>query len=82
MNKFTTITQVWEALDKGQTVFWANKAYKVFVEPNLGSPETVNCDARKFSRRGAQILSARCISNHFGSVLQESDLSSLFVEGV
>ena len=77
-----TIEQVWKALDEGKTVYWKNEGYKVFIE-DISRPGS---DAGKFqiahfSHRNGKMLAVRYISNYFGSIIHESDLSNLFVKG-
>lgn len=82
MNQFTTIEQVWQAIDKGLTVYWSNTAYKVYIEPNPKSSPYYNSINRQYSTRNEQLLSIRCISNYFGSIIHESELSQLFTSEV
>lgn len=71
------IEQVWSELDKGNDVFWGHDGYKVYVSHVLNGSEY---QLKHFSRRGTQILSVRCIANYFGSIMDESDLSKLFIK--
>lgn len=73
MKKFKNINEVWTAIDQGKTIYCMNKAYKIYVESSHpGNPS--------FPKRENKVLCVRCIENHFGSVLHESDLSHLFIE--
>jgi DNA-binding CsgD family transcriptional regulator len=81
---FKTIDDVWNAVNKGMTVYWCTKAYKVFVESNPKQyqgceNQFYNSPARQYSTRGEKMLAVRCIENHFGGVISESNLGSLFV---
>lgn len=76
---FKTVKAVWKALDAGHTVYWTNRAYKIFVETNDGDAETRRAPCRMFSARGNKILCVRCIENYFGSVLDSSELGQLFI---
>lgn len=78
--RFKTVDDIWNAIDKGKTIFWCNENYKVFVEDNIGSAETTECDVRQYSARNGKMLSIRCISNYFGSVISKGDLPKLFVK--
>lgn len=73
--KFKNVNEVWMAIDEGKTIFWSNESYKICVEQAY--PNNPN-----FPKRGNQILCVRCISNHFGSVLDESEISQLFTSEV
>lgn len=77
--QFKTIQDVWTAIDQGRTVYWSNKSYKVFVETDNEPERTQEYSPRLLVERNGQLLSVRCISNYFGSILHESDLGSLFV---
>ena len=75
-----TLNEVWGAIDLGKTIYWGNKSYKITVEDS-------NLDWRKennlnvpFSNRDGKCLKITCISNYFGSLLNESELSSLFLD--
>lgn len=80
LSVFKSVNDVWLAIDRGQTVYCHNKSYKVYVESNIGNDETRKTPSRMFSDRNGQLLSVRCISNYFGSVISESDLNNLFIE--
>ncbi len=78
MSQFKTIEDVWAAVDKGETVYWSNTAYKVYVEPD-NSPETTKIYApRKYVERNGKLLSIRCIENYFGGIIGRDELSKLF----
>jgi hypothetical protein len=71
--QFKNIHEVWTAIDQGETIFWSNESYKIFIEDSR--PENP-----EFSKRGPKLLSVRCIENYFGSVLHESEISQLFTK--
>lgn len=82
MNKqFKSIDEVWSALDAGQTVYWGNESYKVYIEPDYLPQVTAVHKGRKFSARNGQLLSVRCISNYFGSIITPQCLGNLFTKG-
>jgi hypothetical protein len=72
-----TIQQVWELLDKGETVYWKNTSYKVYISPQIENNEY---QTNNFSNRNGMILSIRCISNYFGSIIEEKELPTLFTK--
>ena len=82
MTQFKTIQDVWAALDQNETIYWHNKSYKVFIEQDLSPDRTVSYKPRQLIERNGQLLTIRCIKNYFGSILHESELSSLFSEKV
>lgn len=72
------IEQVWQAVSEGKTVYWHNKAYKVYVSdanPLLGF------QLNHFSFKDGKILSVRHIENYFGGLIEDSDLEHCFTEG-
>jgi hypothetical protein len=79
-SQFKNVDQVWEAINQGETVYWKNKAYKIYVEENSKNGFFYSSEARQFSTRNEQMLSVRCIENYFGSVLSPNEISELFVE--
>jgi len=72
VNQFSSVEDVWSALDSGQKVFWSNSSYQVVIVKDPCS------DKRLFSNRGEDMLRVTCMSNWFGSRLEESELGSLF----
>lgn len=75
---FKNIGQVWQAIDKGETIHAGNSSYKVYVEPAI---KDNSYQRNHFSYRNGEVLTVRCISNYFGSIIDQRDLSSLFVKG-
>lgn len=74
------LEQVWQALEEGKTVYWTNKSYKITIEPLNREWRESNGFEIPFSAKGEQCLRVTCISNWFGSLLDPSELNSLFVE--
>lgn len=70
-----TIDKVWELLSQGKPVYWSNNSYKIYIESAIPENEY---QQNHFSFKDGKVLSVRCISNHFGSILNESDLGNLF----
>lgn len=81
---FKNIKQVWAAIDAGKTVCWVNDSYILTVEDN--NAEMQNWRERNgfqripFSGRGDKTLRVTCAANYFGSLLQESELSNLYIK--
>lgn len=75
-----SIAQVWELLDRGETIYWSSEAYKVFVTRDTDPHTTSVYEPRRLVSRNGYILDVRCISNYFGSILFESELNQLFVK--
>jgi hypothetical protein len=73
MKKFKTVSQVWSAIDSGKKVYWIHKGYQVLVE-NDSYPEL-----KLYSNRGKQMLRVTCLENWFGSRLDKTELSQLFI---
>lgn len=73
--EFKTIDQVWDAIESGQEVFWSNESYHLTVE----DAQDYNPD---FTKRNGKVLRVTCISNYFGSLLCENELSNLFIKVV
>lgn len=78
--KFKSMNEVWDAVLSGKTVYWTNKNYKVFVEPDLMPEVTKQHNARRAAERNGSILCIRYINNHFVGILEQSELGSLFVD--
>lgn len=74
---FKTIEQVWKALESSKIVYWSNQGYKVYISEAL---QDNDYQRNHFSFKNGKVLSVRCIDNYFGSLINESDLSTLFVE--
>ena len=77
---YNNIDRVWEAIEAGHTICWSSDAYQLTIEP-------VNREWRKrqgfalpFSTKGEFCLRVTCMSNWFGSLLEESELSKLYVK--
>lgn len=64
--KFKTIQDVQDAIDRGEKVYWSNKSYQV--------TEQVDVDGKKRLR-------VTCLSNWFGSYLEHRELADLFTDG-
>ena len=67
------IDEIWAALDKGQLVNWCNSLYKV---------HPVDFPVNKhsaLSHRDGQALRVTCISNHFGGLIELSDLDNCYI---
>lgn len=70
-----TIQELWEKIERGETVFWANEGYKVYTEEAF-------CEHQKqhFSHKNGKVLSVRFIENYFGGLIHESELTELFTK--
>jgi len=75
MKKYNNISEVWADLDEGKTIHWTNDLYKIYISDAYPNNEY---QSKHFTNRKGHLLSARCISNYFGSLLDESELSSLY----
>jgi hypothetical protein len=80
MTNFKTIDQVWNALDQGLTVCWASKAYEITIESSEIEWRQRQNFAIPFSNRDGKCLRVTCVSNWFGSLLCENELSNLFLK--
>jgi hypothetical protein len=78
--KFNSVSEVWDAIDAGKTVYWSSKAYKVFVEPDLMPERTKELDFRQYAERNGSILAVRYIENYFGSIISPYYIGNLFTE--
>lgn len=72
---YKTIDQVWDALKEGKTVNWKNSSYKVYIEAAI--PDN-SFQRNHFSFNKGCVLSVRCVSNHFGSIIDKTDLKDLY----
>lgn len=77
-SEFKTIAQVWEAIDIGITVYWANESYELTIEPMNLEYRLSQGWAPLFSARGDKSLRVTCMNNWFGCTLIECQLSELF----
>lgn len=82
MNKgeIKTISQVWEIIDQGKTIYWSGDAYEVVVQPDHQPERTQSHEPRRLIERNGELLEVRCMSNWFGSILHESELGSLYTK--
>jgi hypothetical protein len=74
------IEQVWEAVESGKTVYWHNKSYKVYIQEVTQNSFVTEYQTKHHTFKNGKVLSVRCISNYFGGLMDEKELSSLFVE--
>ena len=73
-NEFKTMNDVWMAIYSGKTIYWSSMSYRVLVSEDP-------CPEKKMSsNRGVHSLRVTCMSNWFGSRLDESELGALFTE--
>jgi hypothetical protein len=68
---------MWKLLDEGKTIHWVNSLYEVRIED---VNESVDIQRDHFTRRNNKLLSIRCISNGFGSIMFESEVNKLYVK--
>lgn len=71
---FKTLAQVWQAIDKGQTLIWCHDSYEVMVWNDPVPQKDL------FSHRDGKMLRVTCVSNDFGSRLTQADISCLKVK--
>ncbi len=76
--KMTSIKQIHDALKQGKTVYWANKSYEVKQRPIR--KDFVDHDLNHETQIDGMLLDCRCVSNYFGGLLNESEVSSCFIE--
>lgn len=81
MQQFKTVDEVHRALDEGKTVYAHNTAYKVYRNADILPERTKMSAPRQYSLRNNTILEVRCIENYFGSIMEPSDLHTLFTVG-
>ena len=77
------IKAVWEKIEAGETVYWANTGYKIYVENvpmDLPDYFVTKFQVAHHTFKDGKVLSVRCIENYFGGLIAESELSKLFVE--
>lgn len=77
---FKTIEQVWDAIDRGETVYWSNKSYALTIEDSELAWRKKQGFKIPFSNRNGKCLRVTCTSNYFGSLLEPKELSNLFTE--
>lgn len=78
MKKYTHISQVWQDLQLGKTIYWHHEGYKVYIEPAiLGN----KFQETHFTNLNGKVLSVRFSENYFGSIMNLSDLNNLFSKG-
>jgi hypothetical protein len=81
MSQFKTIEEVWAAIDKGLTVYWASDAYQLTIEESNLEWRRRQGFAVPFSNRGEKCLRVTCMSNWFGSLLDANELNRLYTKG-
>ena len=67
------LSDIWKAIDEGKTVCWENESYEIHPVDSNGSKYA------KQTERGAKALRCSCVSNYFGSYLNEDEFSKCFV---
>ncbi len=81
--QFKTISEVWAAIDAGKTVYWASDAYALTIEhesDDMKAWRVRHGYPIPVSARGDKVLRVTCISNYFGSLLDSSEISSLYTK--
>lgn len=73
--QFKTVDQVWEAIDKGDKVYWIHEGYEVLV---VSDPVP---EKNMYSHRQGKMLRVTFTENYFGSRLDEKELNNLFIKG-
>ena len=76
--KYTDISQIWTALDKGTKVFWEHEGYAVRKREIGGLPGTVQKMKEHFSCRDNQVLEVTYLENGFSSLLEKSCVKKCF----
>jgi hypothetical protein len=68
------LNEIWQAIDKGDTVCWYNELYQVKAVDSNGSKYA------KVTERNRKALRVFCIENDFGAYLTKTELSSCFIQ--
>lgn len=80
MKKLQNIEQIWTAIDAGQVVYWSSDAYELTIEEtNIEWRQRLGFEI-PFSNRDGKCLRVTCMSNYFGSLLNENEINSLYVK--
>lgn len=79
--KFKTIEEVWNAIDAGKTICCSSEAYELVQVDTMHAWRKEQGFKTPFSNRGDKSLRVTCMSNWFGSLLEENELANLFVKG-
>lgn len=79
MKRYNNISEVWQDLEQGKTIFWENEGYKVFIQ----DARTHECagkdfDLNHFSFKNGKVLDVRYIDTFWGSRMDQSDIEKLF----
>ena len=78
MKKYNNISEVWQDLEQGKTIYWANEGYKVFIQDaRTYRKELEDFDKNHFSFKNGKVLDVRYIDTFWGSRMVESDLKEL-----
>lgn len=82
MKRSLTVIQVWALMDKGIKVYCGSDAYQVVVETvHHNEQSSAGMYQRNhFTHRNNQVLSVRCMSNWFGSIMHPTDLGNLYLK--
>jgi hypothetical protein len=84
--QINTVKEAWAAIESGKTVYWNNEAYRLTlceVEGAHGfNVETAKYQKTHHSYKNNYVLRVTCTSNWFGSLLNENEVSQLFINEV
>ncbi len=69
--KFKSLEEIKAALLNGEEVYWSSALYEVHFVDNV---DTHN----QYSRTNDKLIRVSCVTNYFGSLLQESEINSCF----
>lgn len=73
--KLNTIAEIWDAIDRGTKVYCSSTTYEIIpVDSTLNKYS-------ELSFRDGKALRVTCVSNYFGSLIGERDLSHCFTLG-
>jgi len=69
-----TLSEIWEAIESGITVYWSNEAYKIHPIKSNGSKYA------KETEKNGMALRCTCTRNYFGSLLAKKEFSKCFIK--
>lgn len=79
MKRYNNISEVWQDLEQGKTIFWENEGYKVFIQDaRTHRKELEDFDLNHFSFKNGKVLDVKYIDTFWGSRMDQSDIEKLF----
>lgn len=69
---YKSLDEIRQDLDLGVYVYWVNSAYQAIYEADHRP------DWKRYSSDGKNVISIRCMSNWFGSIIEQNEVTKCY----